>query len=95
MTTAPQHTPTPWSHDGTRYGRIMDRKGNVVAEVPSSDHPAVSDRHAANAALIVRAVNSHERLLASLRELVLLPNKHRPDGVWAEAEATIAAADPR
>ncbi len=54
----PEHSPTPWKSDG---GSILDAEDEEVATVFWSD----VDR-----ALIVRAVNAHEALVAALREIV-------------------------
>ncbi len=62
-----QHTPTPWYiHNGT----IRGDSGDVIAETkmdhckPGQDH---TEENAANAALIVKAVNSHGALVEALR----------------------------
>ncbi len=67
---APQHTPTPW--------KLHDME---TATVVGPDHLAIADCNARsrstdecieNAAYIVRAVNCHQELLESLREVTAM-----------------------
>jgi hypothetical protein len=69
------HTPTPWIIDENEPTRIIghgDKYGNeslLVAEIccgPSDE------RDTANAAFIVQAINSHDRLVEALREMVTM-----------------------
>lgn len=71
-TTHPQHTPTPWSLSGSD-SYIMGRKNGgkvVVALVEMDESGSVSfDEMDANAAYIVRCVNSHAELVAALERI--------------------------
>jgi hypothetical protein len=57
------HTKLPWKVDETSwYIQIIDYDGIYVSTVDSINNPE------ANAELIVRAVNNHERLLEGCKE---------------------------
>ena len=66
------HTPTPWSNAGDNYGNIeVDsvariRKGGLYL-VCTMFGSMPREEQKANAALIVRAVNAHEELIAMLK----------------------------
>lgn len=85
-------TPTPWSiglgegQDGAFYIR-SGRKTVAKLDTESS----LSDE--ANAALIVRAVNSHERLVAALKAaLPILENPSQGDHWFNEGAEQLQAA---
>lgn len=68
-----QHTPTPWNHrpkdlqSPVRYLTIEDgRFDRIIAHIL----PTNKDDAFANAAFIVQAVNAHEMLVATLKELL-------------------------
>ena len=62
-------TPRPWKR-GWRL-REISGDGRVVATIaPPSQHPASEARANADAALIVRAVNAHDELVAALRAIM-------------------------
>lgn len=67
--TKPQHTPTPWRLlAGTESIAVWSDKTGRYIMIPSPqtrDH----DEQIANAAFIVRAVNSHDAMLAALKNL--------------------------
>lgn len=67
-----EHTPTPWSlyeHDPLV---IVDDKGSSLGEMVPGD-PYISPATAlANAAFVIRAVNSHETLLQTLHAIIQL-----------------------
>lgn len=58
------HTPTPW-HQGPYYTSDVESRDGRICECM----PLMSPRAAANAELIVRAVNAHDDLLAALKAL--------------------------
>jgi len=68
------HTPIPWVHYNGSVARNQEKRearvaidggGNCVAVVYGLDLPTAN----ANSSLIVRAVNSHESLLAALEAI--------------------------
>lgn len=69
-----KHTPTPWIAEGQQI--VSEENGYRVAIV-SSPHPRARGKERmedleycqGNTAFIVRAVNSHEQLVAALREI--------------------------
>ena len=60
-----KRTPLPWSRSDYRED-IVDSDGELLATTYSMDDGG-DDAAAANAAFIVRAVNSHEQLVSALR----------------------------
>ena len=56
-------TPRPWKVAGNAIGRAIDNTLDVVCTLPDAN----LDRGKANAALIVRAVNTHERAKKALQ----------------------------
>jgi hypothetical protein len=64
------HTPTPWRFDGDWYRipTIFGADGKTVASVEKDERKSTPER-AANAALIVEAVNSHATLKARVEDL--------------------------
>lgn len=87
----PTHTPTPWIVvNGLNMPEI--RANNTsIADIRFNGHNEVHGQ--ANAAFIVRAVNSHEALLASLKELVtLIENNPTVFDTWPRLRAVQAIA---
>ena len=77
-------TPRPWTTDMGNNVWSCVYKGTLIAEMaPGHDHE-VED---ANAELIVRAVNSHDAMLTSLKELLA-----RDPGLWTPAIERARAA---
>jgi hypothetical protein len=76
------HTPTPWALSDRFREDIVDREGELLASAYSMD---IGGDHAAaaNAAFIVRAVNSHEQLVAALAEIKS----------WTDAALTFGFSD--
>jgi hypothetical protein len=69
---------------------IEDASGGTVCckrVLPPSQYDLVRTQHTLAAAA--------PRLAAALLELVACPNKHRPEEVWIEARAALAAAGIR
>lgn len=64
------HTPTPFTYKADHYphGEIHRVAIFADAALMGAKHPAVADT-IANAEFICRAVNSHDALLAALREI--------------------------
>jgi len=107
MNTTQAHTATPWrcsiefekrdSGDNlyTRF-RIDGKDGcRTVASCPVTAVREYLEEHQANAEMIVRAVNSHDALVASCKELLamveeMLP-KHGPCG-WGQLAVEQARA---
>ena len=69
----PQHTPTPWEAviKGSQIYIQNREKGYTVAIIESCTDFVYSE-DAANAALIVRAVNAHKMLLEALKDATRL-----------------------
>lgn len=93
--TAP-HTPTPWHLDS--YGKIMpsnprDGLDSIAINATSS----MSHEATANAALIVRAVNAHEKLLSALATMIdgyrTLASTVDEKEVWLTNPGVIRATD--
>ncbi len=66
------HTPKPWkANEGKGYFglNITDNKNNTICDL--FDSSETKEVCLANAAFIVKACNSHEELLDSLKKLVL------------------------
>jgi hypothetical protein len=59
-----QHTPTPWSF---REGSDPHQQSQIYGDDGKTIAITYSDEDGSNAALIVRAVNSHEELLAACK----------------------------
>lgn len=94
MTKKAQHTATPWQHDPTgRMGRPSEifSGGRPIAECGLTSATA---EDAANAELIVRAVNSHAELLAACinAEHALIQRARDLPGVWDGALAQLQTA---
>jgi hypothetical protein len=89
-----KHTPGPWLAANAQGGRIFKqwRIYSAGKSIAALTQPEGIGRAAevdyANARLIAAAPD----LLAALQELVLCPNKFRPDSVWEAARLAIAKA---
>lgn len=75
------HTPTPWTNDN---GRIRGERGFAVADIlwqnPSTSPDGMKAGSAAaeaNAAHIVRCVNTHDELIYALDRLLALATEKR------------------
>lgn len=93
MTTATNHTPTPW--------RIGDAGRTVFGPPNGNPSPeTVAHTSRANAAHIVRCVNGHDALVAALRDLTRYVDAYEYGRKWAgrphaemdAARAALAAA---
>ena len=64
-----QHTPTPWKIWDMSSRDIEDSNGNLISTAyPDEKDPSYTSEIAkANAAYIVRSVNSHEELIKALK----------------------------
>ena len=79
-----QHTPGPWATDGREYGwHVLDLTGKRLATVW---------RGRADGAKNARLIAAAPELLAALEACLAVPNKNRPDYIWANARAAIAKA---
>lgn len=88
------HTPGPWKIEERQiddYYVNIQAKVETIAAVLTMDPVYPTKKEMANARLITAAPD----LLEALKELVAVPNKHRPDRVWDEARAAIAKAEGR
>ncbi len=73
MENKPKHTPTPWEMDSRTedgftnyiiYSSVDEKPGqNVIVDTFNAEHTFCSEDRLDNAAFIVRACNSHEKLL--------------------------------
>lgn len=98
-----EHTPTPWvirpeRHDD--WGWIRGADGELACIARHHDRKDddkhrmdKTDPYAANAALIVKAVNNHERLVKAVQDLLYGMQRvsERPDSlvalsIWSNAE---------
>lgn len=61
------HTPTPWHTGGTGNLIVFAGDGYAVANATVFHGKQEDGESAANAALIVRAVNAHDKLVAAVR----------------------------
>ena len=85
-----KHTPTPWKTHIANDVLIVDVNGVDVAEICGEydvDYEAMSD----NAALIVRAVNSHDDLVKALVRLLANSEPIGEDYMFANAALANAA----
>ena len=90
MTTQPQHTPTPWVLE--MRGRdiiehIYDANGNTLF---GAHHPHYEENETSQ--LIVRAVNSHDALVAALGEMTIWASKDAPEAIINNALAVLKLA---
>mgnify|MGYP003395858616 FL=1 len=69
-----KHTPTPWEYGGNNSRAIYGNDGYEVAKMHLPPLPFGADREemAGNARFIVRACNSHKRLLEACKAIVAL-----------------------
>lgn len=71
------HTPLPWSIDKTdQLTMIVDSKKDVVAALSTIDLKGRPEEEMANAAFIVKAVNSHDALVEALRQARIALTPH-------------------
>lgn len=90
-----QNTPTPWLQDATH---VYDQRENCVANCDQKNY----GRDEANAAFIVRAVNSHDALVKALEksaegwsnaiELGIIPTSHIASATFIRDAARTALA---
>jgi hypothetical protein len=89
------HTPTPWfaKREGfsTVYIEARLRPGVLQEVAACGPTEAGSEQQDANAAYIVKAVNSHHKLVAALKAVVEFYS-YAEFGPIADARATLAAA---
>lgn len=92
----PQHSPTPWTSYECQYGssqkeppyeiQIRDASGDIVAVTSRYGQHAgapLGKQREANVALVLRAVNSHERLVGATRDLLeAVGCRHPITGEW-------------
>ena len=80
------HTPTPWKYEAPQgaFGHEVVGASRLVCQM--SHHPERQDEAVANAAFIVRAVNSHDALVDALRDMV-------PVGLADEDEQSALAGE--
>lgn len=73
-----KHTPTPWFVSNADEKAIIDRQAFFIAttEIGSIS----SEQKKVNAALIVKAVNNHEKLLSLAKKLI----EYLPEQQWNE-----------
>lgn len=80
-----QHTPTPWIYDRVT-SQIWDDEKRAIVDMDYGD--LLPDTDVANAAFIVKAVNSHEHLLEGLKTAL----ENGDCGDWQSARRSIVAA---
>ena len=99
-TTKPSATPRPWHTEPmSKFINIVAENGDRVAVTDFSARGA-SGVSAANAALIVQAVNSHDQLVSALQQAKIAVEEHcigqHPDNecwnILRQVEAALAAA---
>jgi hypothetical protein len=96
----PAYTPTPWLISRRSSTAIETGQGMLIASTggysdTGRDSEDIHDEQTANAALIVRAVNSHAELLEALETLVRFYRENDAAQVipeWEKARAAIAKA---
>jgi hypothetical protein len=97
-----KHTPLPWLLHSEYSTVVMTPGRAIIADTLGIDFDADTDR--ANAAFIVRACNSHEQMVAALREIenhldgrmthqADNPNYPFWNQLWDIARAALAAAE--
>jgi hypothetical protein len=96
-----QHTPTPWRYEGGYIRGISQfgRDSGLATIHPTEDgkHNAeLAGQGEANVAHIVHCVNTHEQLVAALREaeayLFGNPTRRKNEWVLSDIRAALAAA---
>jgi acetone carboxylase gamma subunit len=86
------HTPLPWEAEDVDIF-AADCDFHTVATCECNHTCRDEDEQAANAALIVRAVNSHHALVAALQSLAADAKwQNAPDDLLKAARAALAAA---
>ena len=80
--TAPKHTPTPWGH-GSRLLDITSGMRTIASIRCASEHPAIEECAHEDAALIIRAVNYHDRLVETLSRLLREIDYCADDGTFS------------
>lgn len=84
-----KHTQGPWSTEqGDGQLHVVSEFGTIAQVGPCN---TVDEEDDANARLIAAA----PELLAALQELVLAPNKFRPEKYWDAARSAISKATGR
>jgi len=96
------HTPVPWEVDG---GGIYDARGNLIAVRYSGKHREKADGYGdiqpieadANTRFIVRACNSHGKLLEALKAMEAVSHRlhgcsHKPCVPCDENDAAVELA---
>ena len=82
-----EHTPTPW---GITYNKTTKKKYVYISkdrlEQLAIVQPTISGDYEANAALIVRAVNSHEALINSIQFALQILNSNDENDAEAMPE---------
>ncbi len=94
MTPNQKHTPTPWNISQEHYhhfNTIKDKKGNHIANCSGSGHSL--EEAQANAFFIVKAVNSHEKLVEALSSILEIGKRDmsnpKYDGYFENAKQTL------
>lgn len=90
--TAPAHTPTPWNNDSPS-GLVIFSETERVATVDDLGSSFRTKEMKANAAFIVRAVNSHDDLLITLKSLRKAVSQYLAESVASDIDAAIAKAE--
>lgn len=96
-----EHAPLPWARN--KYGEIVDAHGVQVVVTTNFAHTGNHSyvRAAKNEEMILRACNTHEQLVAALKEMVdlaapnIYPQPDKPDSAWAKlvrARGVLAAS---
>ena len=93
MKTQTTHTPTPWKRDTKKPWSLKDSLGNHFLSL-STPHERQGEFEA-NAAYIVKCVNSHEELTQKVYEAYhTFLNGGKPEKWWLkEVEALLAKAE--
>lgn len=68
-----EHTPMPWTNDGTY---VVAKLGPTIADCSTSPSMSLTERRA-NVALIIKTVNTHDALLTSLQAILDANNEFR------------------
>lgn len=89
--TKQEHTPTPWNVTKDSH---PDMEGSIWIDSKTIEKPALCFNEA-DAAFIVRAVNSHEELLEACKEIVryMKNETDNPEAVYDRVEQAIANAE--
>lgn len=88
-TATPKHTPTPWTIEKPSKGcDVPIIHGSKFEEIAVMMHELSEEEIEANAQLIVKAVNSHEKLVEAIKDLLAAAdtmNEHID--IWAYNKA--------